>query len=92
MPGLRAAVLLAQASTHLWHGRHEDVHCVPLKADYRPDATLPSVFTSSRASTPMCISHRRYSALRTAHSAYPVWRDSGLNRRQRDLRRYQLAQ
>ena len=24
-PGLRAAVLLAQASTHLWHGRHEDV-------------------------------------------------------------------
>jgi LuxR family transcriptional regulator, maltose regulon positive regulatory protein len=25
MPGLRAAVLLAQASTHLWHGRHEDV-------------------------------------------------------------------
>jgi LuxR family maltose regulon positive regulatory protein len=24
MPGLRAAVLLAQASTHLWHGRHED--------------------------------------------------------------------
>jgi LuxR family maltose regulon positive regulatory protein len=23
--GLRAAVLLAQASTHLWHGRHEDV-------------------------------------------------------------------
>jgi LuxR family maltose regulon positive regulatory protein len=25
MPGLPAAVLLAQASTHLWHGRHEDV-------------------------------------------------------------------
>jgi len=25
MPGLRAAVLLAQASAHLWHGRHEDV-------------------------------------------------------------------
>jgi len=25
MPGLRAAVLLAQASTHLWHGKHEDV-------------------------------------------------------------------
>jgi LuxR family transcriptional regulator, maltose regulon positive regulatory protein len=25
MPGFRAAVLLAQASTHLWHGRHEDV-------------------------------------------------------------------
>jgi LuxR family transcriptional regulator, maltose regulon positive regulatory protein len=25
VPGLRAAVLLAQASTHLWHGRHEDV-------------------------------------------------------------------
>jgi len=25
MPGLRAAVLLAQASTHLWHGRHEEV-------------------------------------------------------------------
>ncbi|HEY7323261.1 MAG TPA: LuxR C-terminal-related transcriptional regulator [Streptosporangiaceae bacterium] len=25
MPGLRAAVLLAQASTHMWHGRHEDV-------------------------------------------------------------------
>ena len=25
MPGLRAAVLLAQATTHLWHGRHEDV-------------------------------------------------------------------
>jgi len=25
LPGLRAAVLLAQASTHLWHGRHEDV-------------------------------------------------------------------
>jgi len=25
MPGLRAAVLLAQASSHLWHGRHEDV-------------------------------------------------------------------
>jgi hypothetical protein len=25
MPGLRAAVLLAQASTRLWHGRHEDV-------------------------------------------------------------------
>jgi LuxR family maltose regulon positive regulatory protein len=24
-PGLRAAVRLAQASTHLWHGRHEDV-------------------------------------------------------------------
>ena len=24
-PGLRAAVLLAQASTHLWHGTHEDV-------------------------------------------------------------------
>jgi LuxR family maltose regulon positive regulatory protein len=24
-PGLPAAVLLAQASTHLWHGRHEDV-------------------------------------------------------------------
>ena len=24
-PGLRAAVLLAQASSHLWHGRHEDV-------------------------------------------------------------------
>jgi LuxR family transcriptional regulator, maltose regulon positive regulatory protein len=24
-PGLRAAVLLAQASTHLWHGRHEDI-------------------------------------------------------------------
>ena len=24
-PGLRAAVLLAQASAHLWHGRHEDV-------------------------------------------------------------------
>jgi LuxR family maltose regulon positive regulatory protein len=24
-PGLRAAVLLAQASTHLWHGRHADV-------------------------------------------------------------------
>lgn len=24
-PGLRAAVMLAQASTHLWHGRHEDV-------------------------------------------------------------------
>jgi LuxR family maltose regulon positive regulatory protein len=24
-PGLRAAVLLAQASVHLWHGRHEDV-------------------------------------------------------------------
>jgi LuxR family maltose regulon positive regulatory protein len=24
-PGLRAAVLLAQASTHLWHGRHQDV-------------------------------------------------------------------
>jgi LuxR family maltose regulon positive regulatory protein len=24
-PGLRAAVLLAQASTYLWHGRHEDV-------------------------------------------------------------------
>jgi LuxR family maltose regulon positive regulatory protein len=23
--GLRAAVLLAQASTHMWHGRHEDV-------------------------------------------------------------------
>jgi LuxR family maltose regulon positive regulatory protein len=25
VPGLRAAVLLAQASTHLWHGNHEDV-------------------------------------------------------------------
>jgi len=25
VPGLRAAVLLAQASAHLWHGRHEDV-------------------------------------------------------------------
>ena len=25
MPGLRAAVLLSQASTHLWHGKHEDV-------------------------------------------------------------------
>jgi LuxR family transcriptional regulator, maltose regulon positive regulatory protein len=25
IPGLRAAVRLAQASTHLWHGRHEDV-------------------------------------------------------------------
>jgi LuxR family maltose regulon positive regulatory protein len=25
MPGLRAAVLLAQASAHLWHGRHEDI-------------------------------------------------------------------
>jgi LuxR family transcriptional regulator, maltose regulon positive regulatory protein len=25
LPGLRAAVLLAQASTHLWHGMHEDV-------------------------------------------------------------------
>jgi LuxR family maltose regulon positive regulatory protein len=25
MPGLRAAVLLTQASTHLWHGRHEDI-------------------------------------------------------------------
>jgi LuxR family transcriptional regulator, maltose regulon positive regulatory protein len=25
MPGLRTAVLLAQASTHLWHGRHDDV-------------------------------------------------------------------
>jgi LuxR family maltose regulon positive regulatory protein len=25
VPGLRAAVLLAQASTHLWHGRLEDV-------------------------------------------------------------------
>jgi len=25
IPGLPAAVLLAQASTHLWHGRHEDV-------------------------------------------------------------------
>ncbi len=25
VPGLPAAVLLAQASTHLWHGRHEDV-------------------------------------------------------------------
>jgi LuxR family transcriptional regulator, maltose regulon positive regulatory protein len=25
MPGLRAAVRLAQASAHLWHGRHEDV-------------------------------------------------------------------
>jgi LuxR family maltose regulon positive regulatory protein len=25
LPGLRAAVLLAQASAHLWHGRHEDV-------------------------------------------------------------------
>jgi LuxR family maltose regulon positive regulatory protein len=24
-PGLRAAVLLAQAATHFWHGRHEDV-------------------------------------------------------------------
>jgi LuxR family transcriptional regulator, maltose regulon positive regulatory protein len=24
-PALRAAVLLAQASTHLWHGKHEDV-------------------------------------------------------------------
>jgi LuxR family maltose regulon positive regulatory protein len=24
-PGMRAAVLLAQASTHVWHGRHEDV-------------------------------------------------------------------
>jgi LuxR family transcriptional regulator, maltose regulon positive regulatory protein len=24
-PGLRAAVLLAQASAHLWHGRHDDV-------------------------------------------------------------------
>jgi DNA-binding CsgD family transcriptional regulator len=24
-PGLRTAVLLAQASAHLWHGRHEDV-------------------------------------------------------------------
>jgi LuxR family transcriptional regulator, maltose regulon positive regulatory protein len=24
-PGLRAAVLLAQAGTHLWHGRHDDV-------------------------------------------------------------------
>jgi LuxR family maltose regulon positive regulatory protein len=24
-PGLRAAVLLAQASSHLWHGRHENV-------------------------------------------------------------------
>jgi LuxR family maltose regulon positive regulatory protein len=24
-PGLRAAVLLAQASSHLWHGRHDDV-------------------------------------------------------------------
>jgi LuxR family maltose regulon positive regulatory protein len=24
-PGLRAAVLLTQASVHLWHGRHEDV-------------------------------------------------------------------
>lgn len=24
-PGVRAAVLLAQASTHLWHGRHEDI-------------------------------------------------------------------
>jgi LuxR family transcriptional regulator, maltose regulon positive regulatory protein len=25
IPGLRAAVRLAQASTHLWHGRHDDV-------------------------------------------------------------------
>src|ERR1700747_2732325 len=25
VPGLRAALLLAQASTHLWHGRHQDV-------------------------------------------------------------------
>jgi LuxR family transcriptional regulator, maltose regulon positive regulatory protein len=25
IPGLRAAVRLAQASTHLWHGKHEDV-------------------------------------------------------------------
>jgi LuxR family maltose regulon positive regulatory protein len=25
IPGLPAAVLLAQATTHLWHGRHEDV-------------------------------------------------------------------
>jgi len=25
VPGLRSAVLLAQASSHLWHGRHEDV-------------------------------------------------------------------
>jgi LuxR family maltose regulon positive regulatory protein len=32
MPGLRAAVLLAQASAHLWHGMHEDVGSLLEKA------------------------------------------------------------
>ena len=41
IPGLPAAVLLAQASTHLWHGRHEDVGVLldGALAEARKDAT-----------------------------------------------------
>ncbi len=41
IPGLRAAVLLAQASTHLWHGRHEDVSALldDALAEARRDGT-----------------------------------------------------
>ena len=43
MPGLRAAVLLAQASSHLWHGRHEDVGALLDKAlaEARADEMVP---------------------------------------------------
>ena len=43
MPGLRAAVLLAQASSHLWHGRHEDVGALldEALAEARADEMAP---------------------------------------------------
>ena len=50
MPGLRAAVLLAQASSHLWHGRHEDVGALldEALAEARADEMAPA--SNSRCS------------------------------------------
>ena len=49
MPGLRAAVLLAQASTHLWHGLHEDVGSLLDEARARLGATGSPVLSSRRS-------------------------------------------
>jgi LuxR family maltose regulon positive regulatory protein len=81
VPGLRPAVLLAQASAHMWHGRHDDVGALldaalaGARRDGRPGLELEVLAT-------MALLHSLWSrvarAERVARQAHDLRRRAGL--------------
>jgi LuxR family maltose regulon positive regulatory protein len=77
VPGLRSAVLLAQACAHMWHGRNDDV-----------GALLDVALAGARRDGLPCLELEVLATMALSHSLWSrVGRAEQVTRRARDLRR-----